>query len=100
MFVAPPEHLGFPKMVKKSDEEAGATFFMLVDRVRECVDAGVFAKRDPIELSLHIWAHVHGLVTIHGRTGEGGPPQLTSEAAFRKFYARSVDALLDGLASR
>lgn len=102
MFVAPPEHLGFQRLDARSRDEGAATFQMLVDRVRECMDAGVMVEDDPVVVSFGIWAHVHGLVTLYFRNPtdrkESMHPGLASLDAFRAVYRKSLDAHVDGLA--
>jgi AcrR family transcriptional regulator len=104
MFVAPPEHLGFHRLEERNRNEGTVTFQMLVDRVRECMDAGVLAAGDPHRTSLMIWAHVHGLVTLYHRVPAGGhpeaPPPFASEESFSELYHASLDHLLRGLAPR
>lgn len=74
---------------------ASPSFHFLVDRVRECVAAGVLAEGDPEEIAMTIWAHVHGLVSlrIQGQLEPAG-----DDEAFRAVFTRSVDRLLAGLA--
>jgi AcrR family transcriptional regulator len=72
-----------------------ATFQFLVDRVRECMQAGVLKKRDETEVAVIIWAHVHGLVSLRL---SGHLRQVGDDEEFARFYARSVNRLLAGLA--
>lgn len=72
-----------------------ATFQFLVDRVRECIDAGDLRAGDPEALAGSIWAHVHGLVSLR-LTGHLSP--VGDERAFATFYAASVEDHLRGLA--
>jgi AcrR family transcriptional regulator len=44
--------------------DPGETFQFLVDRVRECMEARVLAKGDPVLIATSIWAHVHGLCSL------------------------------------
>ena len=62
-----------------------ATFRFLVDRVRECAAAGVLGADDPESAALSIWAHVHGLVSLH----LAGKLHL-DEGAFRALFTRSI----------
>ena len=72
-----------------------STFRFLVDRVRECVDAGILAASDPEQLAVLIWAHVHGLVSLR-LSGHLSP--LGDDAGFAELYRASVARLLRGLA--
>lgn len=68
-----------------------ATFQFLVDRIRECAAAGLLSAADPEAAALTVWAHVHGLVSLHlaGKLPVG-------EARFRTIYASSLAHLLRG----
>jgi AcrR family transcriptional regulator len=85
-----------PFMAKEKWSSPDATFQFLIDRVRECMQARVLKKRDETEVATIIWAHVHGLVSLRlsGHLGEVG-----DDDDFARFYARSVERLLAGLAS-
>ena len=68
------------------------TFRMSVEQVAMCIERGVFRKDDPIQVSILIWATVHGLVILY-RTHRFG----TDEQQFRRTYREVVDRLLDAL---
>lgn len=70
------------------------TFQFLVDRVRECIYAGVIRKGDATETATFIWAHVHGLVSLRLA---GHLDVIGSDAEFTRFYERSTASLLAGL---
>jgi len=72
-----------------------ATFRFLVDRLRECGDAGLLDLGDPEAAALSTWAQVHGLVSLYvaGRLHLG-------ERDFRALYARSVTDLFRGFGWR
>ncbi len=70
------------------------TFQFLVDRVRECAEAGVLAPADPTTTAVLIWAHVHGLVSL--RLSEH-LHAVGDDAAFAGLYRASVERLLRGL---
>lgn len=91
MFMADPSGL-----VAGAVPAPGASFEFLVDRVRECIDAGVFTARDPRETALTIWAHVHGLSSLWV---SGQLRSTLSEDELRSVFGRSVDTLLSGLRS-
>jgi AcrR family transcriptional regulator len=78
----------------KGAADAPPTFQFIVDRARECMDAGDLARRDATEVAAVIWAHVHGLVSLR-LSGHMAP--VGDDAAFEDFYMRSTDALLAGL---
>lgn len=107
MFVAPPEHFGLDRLAERSADESGVSFQMLVDRVRECMDAGVLATDDPTAIALVIWGHVHGLVTLEQRLATdpetrrlAAAPAVATVDDFRDLYRRSLDALVHGLGPR
>lgn len=70
------------------------TFQFLVDRIRECMDARVIKKADPVEIATAVWAHVHGLVALRL---SGHLESLGSDAAFERFYVHSTESLISGL---
>jgi len=52
----------------RDDEDAAIgleTFFVLVDGVQRCIDAGRIADHDAVALANHLWALTHGIVTLH-----------------------------------
>ena len=70
------------------------TFQFLIDRVSECMSAGVLTSSDAVKTSLLIWAHLHGLVALRLCSRLA---QLGDDAAFAEFYRDSYDRLLRGL---
>ena len=73
---------------------AAPTFQFLVDRVRECMDARVFARADAVEIALGIWANVHGLVALRL---VGHLKSVGDDAAFGRLFRSSSDKFLRGL---
>jgi AcrR family transcriptional regulator len=75
----------------KKPGSPGEAFQLLMDRVRECMDAKVLKRADVREVSVSIWAHVHGLASLRlsGHLAEVG-----SDAQFKGFYRQSVDKLV------
>lgn len=71
-----------------------ATFRFLVDRIRDCAAAGELEVRDAEEAALLVWGHVHGLTSLF----LAGKLEI-ERAAFEVLYARSIEALLHGLAA-
>jgi hypothetical protein len=56
---------------------------------------GLFRLDDPLEVTLSLWAHAHGLILLNlaGRFG-------SDERQFRTVYRRSIRRLLDGLVAK
>ena len=75
--------------------ETAPTFQFLVDRVRECMQAGIIGKGDPITTAALVWANVHGLSSLRlsGHLARAG-----SDEQFARFYDDAVERLLAGLA--
>ena len=72
--------------------ENAATFRFLVDRIRDCAEAGVLRVDDAEDAALSVWAHVHGLVSLFlaGKLPVERP-------AFAAIYRRSIGRLVEGL---
>lgn len=70
------------------------TFDVLVGVVRELTARAVLRSDDALEVSLAIWAHAHGLISLFlsGRID-------LSRRAFRRLYLRSLGRLWTGLAA-
>ncbi len=88
-----------PTEAHASARERGAlpqdtTFRFLVDRVRECIAAGVLAPGEAERIAVVIWCHVHGIVSLRiaGHLGEFGESD-----DFAGFYRESVAHLLRAL---
>ncbi|MEJ2541680.1 MAG: TetR/AcrR family transcriptional regulator [Gemmatimonadota bacterium] len=66
------------------------------DRVRECMDDGILAEGDTESISTTMWAHAHGLLTLHrkGVLTRGGE---LSDEEFRSVFEASSIRLLSGL---
>lgn len=78
-----------------ADPATSTSFQFLVDRVRECMAAGVFRAGDPELVAVSIWSHVHGLTSLRI---SGQLAVVGDDAAFREIFAASVEILLAGLA--
>ncbi|HEX7662884.1 MAG TPA: TetR/AcrR family transcriptional regulator [Polyangiaceae bacterium] len=74
-------------------EDRGPTYQFLMDRVRECMDAGDFRQADVDQTAATIWAHVHGLVSLR----LAGQLANLTDAKFAAFYESSTKQLLAGL---
>lgn len=88
--------LNRPLVAPMGPKELEPSFRFLVDRVRECMAAGVLADGDAEGVSVSIWAHVHGLVALR----LCGHLDRLDEAGFAALFDQSVAVLLRGLAGR
>jgi AcrR family transcriptional regulator len=68
------------------------------DRVRECMDEGILAEGDPEAVSVTMWGHAHGLLTLH-RKGILVRDGTMDEADFRELFEASGLRVLRGLAT-
>lgn len=93
LFVAP-DQMGMAILPDDLEAQGHAIHQFWVDRVRECMDAGLFRRGDPLQISLTMWAHAHGLVTLfnHGQFGR-------DEESFRNQFRASGRQMLVGLAA-
>jgi AcrR family transcriptional regulator len=95
IFMSPTDALGYTEMHESVRRKAAPTFQFLVDRVRECIEAGVLIDIDPNELAATIWSHSHGLVSLY--LDGNLRLHLASEPDFEAFYQRAQDRLVRGL---
>ena len=97
MFMTPPRQLGMARLAARAHEEISPSFQYLVDRVRECMDAGDFAPGEPRPVAAIIWSHCHGLVSLwlNGLMKSA----FENQVAFRAFYRQSHARLYAGLAT-
>ncbi len=72
------------------------TFRFLVDRVRECMAAGMLDEGLPEKIAVLIWSHLHGLISLR-LSGHLGP--VGDEASFAALYRESVERMLQSLGS-
>jgi AcrR family transcriptional regulator len=78
-----------PKRATRPHWRDVATFRFLVDRIRDCTDAGLLRADDIESTALTVWAHVHGLVSLY----LAGKLDL-DESSFRAMYAQSVSQVM------
>ncbi len=64
MFLTNCKDLGYERISEELAQRSRGTFEFVVDRAKECLDAHVFAPRDPREIGLHVWSTLHGLVSL------------------------------------
>ena len=89
-----PERLGMTEVPEDIEAMGCAIHQFWIDRVSECMRAGVLVEGDPLETSLTMWAHSHGLIHLfhHGILGN-------DVAAFRKLFIASGTRLMAGVAT-
>lgn len=95
IFMSQTDALGYTEMPETVRRKASPTFQFLVDRVRECIDAGVLLDTDPTELAATIWSHSHGLVSLY--LNGNLRLHVPSEREFEEFFQRAQDRLVRGL---
>lgn len=89
-----PRHvLGTHDVASPIGEQACAIGQFWSDRVREMMDAGYLKEDDPYKISLTLWGHAHGLMSIYHR---GLLPGLDDEA-FAKLMMESFLRMMEGL---
>ncbi len=64
IFMTDGELLGFERLDEDQVQEVSSTFEMLVARVKECQDAGLFLPEDPRLLAAIAWSAFHGLASL------------------------------------
>lgn len=67
------------------------------DRIRECMDEGLLRAGDPRAVGLTMWAHAHGLISLHSR-GLLIPGSQVDSERFMEIYRGSALRMLQGLA--
>jgi len=93
----PLEMLGIqPSQGDEAGQAACAIGQFWADRVREMMDAGLMQKGDPHAVSLTLWAHGHGLISIRHR----GLLPVSSDEEFRGLVVKSFERLVIGLGTQ
>jgi AcrR family transcriptional regulator len=95
MLFAGAERLGMTALPEDIEAMGCATHQFWIDRVSECMRAGILVEGDPFETSLTMWAHAHGLVQLFHQGHLGKDVQ-----AFRKLCKESGVRLMAGLARK
>ncbi len=93
LFVSP-EQLGMERLPDDIEAQGCAVHQFWVDRVREVQDAGLIKPGDPMEVSLTMWAHAHGMLALYNH----GHFQM-DEATFRKSFQESGARMMAGVAT-
>lgn len=63
------------------------------DRVRECVDAGILKAQERARITLTLWGHAYGLLSLYSRRMMDDMP----EEAFREEFRASRRRVLTGV---
>lgn len=95
MLFSGPEHLGLETLPPDVESMGSAIHQFWIDRVRECIDAGLLRPAVPEETSITLWAHAHGMVQLYHQ----GHLRM-SEDAFRMHFKASGVRLMRGVASQ
>lgn len=74
--------------------EAQETFVFLVDRVRECIEAGVFKKDSAFSIAVTILAEVNGLVSLYLGNAFGWNLEQ-----FREVFNASLERTIEGFSA-
>lgn len=86
--IDPSNHLKIQQAIRA---EARATFNVLIDRVRDCIDAGVFVPGPERKIALSLLAQVNGLVALY-LSGNFG----WSRKQFAGVYRDSIERIFQG----
>ena len=91
---AGPERLGMEEFPPDIVAMSSAIHQFWIDRVRECMQAGIFKEADVEQTSLTMWAHAHGLVQLYHE----GHFRI-DEADFRRLFEQSGARMMAGVAT-
>ena len=89
-----PEEMGLDGPPEDIEVMGCAIHQFWVDRVRECMGAGILKEADPVRTSLTMWAHAHGMIQLYHQ----GHFRL-SEAEFRRLFEESGARMMSGVAT-
>jgi AcrR family transcriptional regulator len=93
MLFAHPDIMGVGDGSPEIEAQACAVGQFWNDRVRECMDAGMFRSTDPADVSVTMWAHSHGLISLYLLGA-----LRVDEETFRRLYRISSNRVMRGLA--
>ena len=88
------QFLGLEELPTEIEPLAAGIHQFWLDRVRECMDAGVLVPEDPEAVSRTFWALSHGLITIYQRG-----MLVMPEEEFKLEFMRAAGRLLMGVGS-
>ena len=90
-----PERLGMETLPEDIQAMGYAIHQFWIDRVGECMRAGILKETDPLETSLTMWGHAHGLVQLYHQGHLEKDPE-----AFRRLLKDSAKRMMAGLATK
>ena len=95
MMFSGPERLGMVAIPEDIEAMGSAIHQFWIDRVGECMRAGILIEGDPLQISFTMWAHAHGMVQLfhQGRLGK-------DVDAFRSLFRESGHRLMAGVATK
>lgn len=88
------EALGMESIPEDIEATGCAVHQFWIDRVRECMEAGILKRDDPATTAVTIWAHAHGMVQLYHQ----GHFRMSADE-FRVFFEASGARLMAGVAS-
>lgn len=89
-----PEQLGVTDVPEELESQGCAIHQFWVDRLRECMDAGLLKEDDPTRVGMTMWAHSHGLITLYQNGHLDLPPE-----EFRLVLRESGRRMMQGIAT-
>lgn len=87
-----PAELGMDHTPEDIEAMGCAIHQFWIDRVRECMDAGILKPGDPASTSVTMWAHAHGMVQLYHQ----GHFRMEPEQ-FRALFEASAARLMAGV---
>lgn len=93
---ASPELVGIADVTEEIAAQGCAIGRFWNDRIRECMDAGRLRPGDPEGVGLTMWAHAHGMISLHAR-GLLVPGAEVDTEDFLRTYRASIARMLRGL---
>lgn len=93
---ASPELVGIVDIPDEIEAQGCAVGRFWNDRIRECMDAGMLHAGDPEAVGLTMWAHAHGLISLHAR-GLLMPGVESDAQDFLQVYRASMQRMFRGL---
>jgi AcrR family transcriptional regulator len=99
-----PEHLGMDALPEDIEAMQTAIHQFWIDRVRECMDAGILKDGDPEMTSVTMWAHAHGMVQLYHEGCFEMPKDdfrlLFKASGLRLMAGVGTDDFVEGMAAR